>query len=158
MRRLLKNNFKTILAAIGLLIASWIVAFLFEDYYRQFVRFLFKFFNGDRIQFVGKNFHLFPSYRFVISSGFFTLLSFLFLRHSSRSNRLKRICINFFVCFISTILITALDSRIMIIECTACDDGIRQLTFNEISYDNYFIISLATGIFYLLTRCLVERK
>ena len=57
-----------------------------------------------------------------------------------------------------TILITAFDSKRLIIECTACDDGIRKLTFNEITYDKYFIISLTTATIYLLTTYLIERK
>jgi hypothetical protein len=57
-----------------------------------------------------------------------------------------------------TILITALDSKRLIIECTACADGIRRLTFNQLTYDKYFIISLTTAIAYLLTSILFERK
>jgi hypothetical protein len=57
----IKNNYKTILTTIGFLLMGIAVAFLFEDYFRQLVRFSFKFFNGDNIQFYGKNFHLFAS-------------------------------------------------------------------------------------------------
>jgi hypothetical protein len=51
-----------------------------------------------------------------------------------------------------------LDSKRLIIECTSCADGIRKLTFNEITYDKYFIISLTTAIIYLLTTYLLEHK
>lgn len=154
----IKNNYKTILATVGLLLVAIIVAFLFEDYYRQLVRFLFKFFNGDNIQFFGKNFHLFPSDSFVVAFGLFTSLTFLLLKFSSRPDRLKRTCVTVIVFFATTSLITALDSKRLIIECTACDDGIRRLTFNEITYDKYFIISLTTATVYLLTVYLLERK
>jgi hypothetical protein len=60
--------------------------------------------------------------------------------------------------FSTTILVTAIDSKRLIIECTTCDDGIRRLTFNQITYDTYFIISLFTTIAYLLTTYLLERK
>jgi len=153
-----KNNYKTILTTIGLLLVAIVVAFLFEDYYRQLVRFSFKFFNGDNIQFFGKNFHLFPSDSFVIAFGLFTSLIFLLLKFSSRSNRLKRTCVTVFVFFVTTILITALDSKRLIIECTACDDGIRRLTFNQPNYDKSFIISLSTAFVYLMTTYLLERK
>ena len=142
----------------GLLLVAIIVAFLSEDYYRQLVRFSFKFFNGDNIQFFGKNFHLFPSDSFVIAFGLFTSLTFLLLKFSSRPNRLKRTCLTVFVFFVTTILITALDSKRLIIECTACDDGIRLLTFNQPTYDKYFIISLSIAFVYLLTTYLLERK
>jgi len=154
----IKNNYKTILTTIGLLLVGIVFAFLFEDYYRQLVRFSFKFFNGDNIQFIGKNFHLFASDSFVIAFGLFTSLTFLLLRFSSRPNRLKRTCVTVFIFFSMTILITALDSKRLIIECTACDDGIRRLTFNQLTYDKYFIISLTTAIAYLLTTYLLERR
>ncbi len=154
----IKNNYKTILTTIGLLLVGIVFAFLLEDYYRQLVRFSFKFFNGDNIQFIGKNFHLFASDRFVAVFGLFTSLTFLLLKFSSRPNRLKRICVTVIVFFVTTILITALDSKRLIIECTACDDGIRRLTFNSVTYDKYFIISLTTAIVYLLTAYLLERK
>ena len=63
-----------------------------------------------------------------------------------------------FVFIATTILITALESKRLIIECTACDDGIRRLTFNEVTYDKYFIISLTIAIIYLVTTYLLERK
>lgn len=153
----IKNNYKTILATIGLLLVAIVVAFLFENYYLQLVRFLFKFFNGDNIQFFGKNFHLFPSDSFIVSFGIFTSLTFLLLKFSSRTNRLKRTCVTIFVFLATTILITVLDSKRLIIECTACDDGIRRLTFNEVTYDKYFITSLTTAIIYLVTAYLLER-
>lgn len=153
-----KNNYKTILTTTGLFLVSIVAAFLFEDYYRQLVRFLFKLFNGDNIQFFGKNFHLFPSDTFVVAFGLFTSLAFLLLKFSSRPNRLKRTCVTVIVFFATTILITELDSKRLIIECTACDDGIRRLTFNQLTYDKYFIISLSTAIVYLLTTYLLQRK
>ena len=154
----IKNNYKTIFSTAGLFIFSLVIAFLLEDYYRQLVRFLFKFFNGDNIQFFGKNFHLFASDSFVAAFGLFTLLTFLLLKFSSRPYRIKRVSITIIVFFATTILITALDSKRLIMECTACNDGIRKLTFNQVTYDRYFIISLSTAIFYLLTTYLLERK
>ena len=154
----IKNNYKTILTTTGLFLVAIVVAFLFEDYYRQVVRFSFKFFNGENIQFIGKNFHLFASNSFVASFGIFTSLTFLLLKFSSRPNRIKRTCVTIFIFFAMTILITALDSKRLIIECTACDDGIRRLTFNQLTYDKYFIISLTTSIAYLFTTYLLERK
>jgi hypothetical protein len=57
-----------------------------------------------------------------------------------------------------TFLITALDSKRIILECTACDDGIVRLHFNELAYDKYFLTSLTTAIAYLLTTYLLERR
>ncbi len=154
----IKNNYKTILTATGLFLVGFLVAYLFEDYYRQLVRFSFKFFNGDNIQFIGKNFHLYASDSFVNVFGLFASLTFLLLKFSFRPNRLKKAYVTITIFFITTFLITALDSKLLILECTACDDGIRRLTFNQLTYDKYFIISLTTAIVYLLTNYLLERK
>ena len=155
---IIKKNIKTILTAIGLFLIGIVLAFLFEDYYRQLVRFSFKFFNGDNIQFYGKNFHLFASVSFVVAFGLFTSLTFLLLKFSFRLYRLKRVCLTVFIFFAITILITALDSKRLILECTACDDGIRSLTYNQLTYDLYFVISLSTAFAYMLTVYLLERR
>ena len=154
----IKNKYKIILSTIGLLIVGIILAFLFEDFYRQLVRFSFKFFNGDNIQFVGKNFHLFASNSFVISFGLFTALTFLLLYNTFQADRLKILSVTVFLFFITTILITALDSKRLIIECTACDQGIRKLTYNELTYDGYFIVSLCVSLLYLFLTLLKQRN
>jgi flagellar biosynthesis protein FlhB len=154
----IKNNYKNILTTVGLFLVGFLVAYVFEDYYRQLVRFSFKFFNGDSIQFVGKNFRLFASDRFVTAFGLFASLTFLLLKFSIGITRLERIFVTVIIFFLTTILITALDSKRLIIECTACDNGIRRLAFNSITYDKYFIISLTAAIAYLLTAYLLEKK
>lgn len=158
MWKAIKNNYKTILTTIGLFLIGFVVAFLLEDFYRQFVRFSFKFFNGDNIQFFGKNLHLFASDSFVIAFGLFTSLTFLLLKFSYRPNRLKKTCVTIIFFFTTTILVTAFDSTRLVVEYTACNDGIRRLHFNQPAYDKYFIISLATALAYLLTTYLLERK
>jgi hypothetical protein len=154
----IKNNYKIILTTVGLLIVGIVVAFLFEDYYRQLVRFSFKFFNGENIQFIGKNFQLFANNIFVATFAIFISATFLLLKFSSRNNRLKKASVTIIVFFATTILTTLLDSKRLIIECTACDNGIRKLTYNEVTYDKYFIISLTLSFVYLLTTYLLEQK
>ena len=145
-----------VLTAIGIFLVALIVAFLFEDYYRQLIRFLFRFFNGDNIQFIGKNFHLFASNCFVVSFAFFCMLTFLMLKSSQQSKRLKRSCLTVLILFTSTFFITALDSKMLIVECTACNNGILKLVYNEVAYDRYFIISLIISFVYLLASYLLE--
>jgi hypothetical protein len=154
----IKNNYKIILTTVGLLLVGIVSAFLFEEYYRRFVRLLFKFVNGDKIQFYGKDFHLFASNIFAIAFGLFISLTFLLLKFSASQYRIKRASLTVVIFFVTTILITAVDSFGLVIECTACNDGIRRLTFNQPTYDKYFIISLITAFTYLLTTFLLERK
>jgi hypothetical protein len=155
---IVKRNYKTILAIAGLLLIANIVLYLLEEYYRKLVRLSFKFFNGDNIQFYGKYFHLKPSDNLIIAISIFTLLTYLLLKFSSRPKRLKRTLVTINIFFAMTILITALDSKLQIIACTACDDGILILSLNNITYDKYFIVSLIASFTYLLTTYLLERK
>lgn len=162
MRFAIRENYKIILSAIqdtffGFLFA-YILANGFEDYYRQLIRYLFRFFNGDSIRFIGKNFHLFPSLSFIINFGIFTSLAMMLFRFSFKPHRIRRISLMVLIFFSTTILTIALDSKRLIIECTTCQDGIRRLTFDQLAFDNYFSIGLFTAIAYLLTTFLLERK
>lgn len=65
------NNYKIMLMATVVLLLGIVLAVLFEEYYRQLVRFLFKFFNGDNIQFKGKNLRLFPKQHFRVHFWYF---------------------------------------------------------------------------------------
>ncbi|MDR0793131.1 MAG: hypothetical protein LBE82_07465 [Chitinophagaceae bacterium] len=153
-----KNNYKIILLTIGFLLVGFVLAFYFENYYRQLVIFFFKFFNGEFIQFIGKNFHLFASFGFTISFGVFCALTFLFLKFSSRNKRWKRTLLTILIFFGTTALITAFDSTNFALGCSDCDDRIRKLPYNKITYDKYFIISLTVSILYLFIMFLLDRK
>lgn len=154
----IRINYKTILSTVGILILASVLAVLFEDHYRQLVRYSFKIFHGEKIQFYGKNFHLFASDRFVFAFGLFGALTFLIVKFSLPPERIKKTGLAAIIFFVTTIIITAVDSKLLILECTACEDGIRWLTFNQPHYDAYFIISLSVATAYLLTSYLLEHK
>lgn len=142
----IKKNYRTILLTFGLFVLGVVSAFLTEDYYRQFTRFLFKLFNGDKIIFIGKNFHLFASIKFVVAFGLFCSLTFLALNRNKFYNTLNAILYISATFLLTTTLISLLDSKRLILECTACNDGIRRLTYNEITYDLYFMTSLLVSL------------
>lgn len=158
MKTLLKNSFKTILVVLGILLVSIIMAYYVEEYYSRLVRFSFTIFNGDHIRFVGKTFHFFASPAFVIASSLFNVGVFFFLRMASPPSRSKRALLVITIFFVATFIITALDSSRLVIECTACNDGIRPLRYNELKYDNYFIASLSMAAMYLLVGYIVDQK
>lgn len=152
------NNIKTILAALGVFIITVILSLYLEESYRRLVRFSFKFFNGEHIQFFGKNFHLFASLNFIITSGLFASLAYLTLLNTSTISTFKRLLLTIVIFFTATFLITAVDSNRLIIECTSCDDGIRKMHYNELAYDRYFIISIAITSAYLLGNYFLDRR
>lgn len=151
----IKNNYKTILITLGLFVLGVVTAFVAEDFYRQLVRFIFKFFNDDKINFIGKNFHLFASIKFVLAFGLFCSLTFIILNRNKFYNRAKAILYLTSIFLLITTVIALFDSKRLIIECTACNDGIIKLTYNEITYDFYFITSLLLSL--LVTNLFVFR-
>ena len=146
----LKINYKIVLATFGFLIVGMVFGYLSEDFYRRFIRYLFKIFSGDKIEFIGKNFHFLASFKFVCAFGIFLFSIFLLSRQLKFIEKIKKFTILIITFFISTISISAFESNRLIIECTACNDGVRKLTYNQISYDSYFIISLIISFLLLL--------
>lgn len=158
MKKPFNINYKTAFICIGLFIVGSTSTFLFNESYMQLVRFSFNYFNGNHIQFSGKNFHLFPSNSFIVAFGLFSSLAFLLLKNSNTARIIQK-CFFCILCFFtSSICIAALDSERIIVECTACDDGIVPLQYNDINYSQYFIISLSITLFYLLITFLIERR
>ncbi len=153
-----KNSILIIFQIAGLLFLSIALAFLFEEPYRKLVRFLFKFFHRENIQFIGKNIHIGASAIFVVAFVVLISLSFLILKLSPNSQRIKRVFRTIIIFFLSTILISALDGYRFIIECTACDDGIRRMKYSEPNYDMYFVYSLSIAFLYLISSYLLDRN
>lgn len=141
-----KLKFIFFLFAIFLLTIS--IAFYYENYYRILVRFFFKFFQGDKIKFVGKNFHLFASTYFVLAFGLFSVLFAIFLRGQTKKFVYSALAIVIF--FVTTTVTTYIDSLSKVVECTTCEDGIRSLHYNAVNYDFHFITSLVVGLSPLL--------
>jgi branched-subunit amino acid ABC-type transport system permease component len=127
-----------------------VAAFYFENSYRVLVRFFFKYFQGDKVKFVGKNFHLFASPYFVVAFGLFSVLLTMLLYGQSNKRKFIYLLLTIAVFFITTIATTYIDSFSKVVECTACQDGIRSLHFNSVNYDFHFITSLVVGLLPLL--------
>lgn len=139
---LIKNNYKAILQTLGLFVLGVVSAFLFEDYYRQFIRFLFKYFTTDKIIFSGKKFHLFASLKFVIAFGLFCSILFFAINKNIFYNKFKAVLYSLIIWLVSINIISFIESNGLVVECTTCNYGIRKLNYNEINYDLYFVISL----------------
>jgi hypothetical protein len=154
----LKKILITTLRSLGFFLTGIILALLFEADYRRLIRFLFTFFNGDRIQFSGKDFHLLPGVGFILSFGTLAAIMYISLKHLSLTGWLKQVLIIIGIFFLFTALVSYVNSKILIIECTACKDGIKNLRRGDIKYDLYFICSNIVCVIYLLTRYLLHRR
>lgn len=144
------NRFKFILLLFGIFVLTITLAFYYENSYRVLVRYFFNLFQGDKIKFIGKNFHLFASPYFVVAFGLFSVFFAIFFRGQSKKERFMYSALTIILFFITTMATTYLDSKFKIIECTACQDGVRSLHYNAVDYDFHFITSLVVGLLPLL--------
>lgn len=147
---LIKNNYKTTIQTIGLFVFGVLSAFLFEDYYRQFIRFLYKYFTDDKLIFIGKNFHLFASLKFVLTFSIFCSVLFFALSRNIFYNKIKAIFYSFLIWFLTINILSFIDSKGLVIQCTACNDGIKRINYNEINYDSNFVLSILTTLLVVL--------
>jgi len=143
---------------MGFFLTGVILALLMETAYRRLIRFLFAFFTGDRIQFFCKDFHLFPKVGFILSFGSLAAIMYISLKHLSFTQWLKQLIITVSIFLLTTALVTYTASKILIIECTACDDRIIKLNSKQVSYDQYFVTSTVLCIIYLLIIFLLHRR
>jgi len=125
---------KRILFGIVFFVIGFGTAIFAHSSFRHLIQDLFQWTTSNRIQFEGKDFYLFgkPIY--------FTNFGLVFFIFSVANRKLETIKIVrngiliILVFGIALIGVSALGANLKIIECTACDDGIRRLGYNEINY------------------------
>ncbi len=144
------SRLKTILLLLLVFVLTITLSVYFENNYRVLVRFFFKYFQGDKIKFVGKNFHLFASTYFVVAFGLFSVILTTLLYRQSNRRRLVYLLSTIALFFATTIATTYIDSLGKVVECTACKDGVRSLHYNTVNYNFHFITSLFVGLLPLL--------
>jgi hypothetical protein len=144
------NKLKNILLVLLVFVLTVVAAFYFENSYRVLVRHFFKVFQGDKIEFVGKDFHLFASPYMLVAFGLFCVLLTVSLYGLKTKRKIVYFGLTIMLFFITTFVTSYIDSLGYVIECTACQDGVRSLHYNEINYDFHFIASLVVGLLPLL--------
>jgi len=140
------SRFKIVLVSLLVFALAITLASYYENSYRILVRFFFKLFQGDKIKFIGKNFHLFASPYLVIAFGLFAVILTRSLYGQSNRRRPVYLFSTVILFFITTIATTYIDSTGYVVECTACQDGVRNVHYNDINYDFHFITSLVVGL------------
>jgi hypothetical protein len=140
---------KTILTALGIFVLGCLCAMVLDSHYRNAILFLLQYFNGEHIHFIGKNFHLFASYTFIFSAGIYSLLMYLLIKFWPNKKYFIQIFWSILISTILTLIEVKLDSEIIVLNCTACDDGILTINYSYINHDKYFIMSLGSSLLYL---------
>lgn len=117
-----------------------------EFWIQGFIQDLFVFFTDGHIRFHGKIFIPFFGWHY---SAIFALIG-LFCYHAFRictlPEKIKYSCLTVCIFFLMLAVICYIDSNIKIIECTACDDGIRTLEYSDIRYEWIIFSSLALSL------------
>ena len=134
---------------IGIVAACFLalLAFTFEENYREFIRNLYQQLTENKISFKNDVKYLhFASGEFISSFVIFLISKFILLKRQENKQRIKNIVLGMLLVIISSIVICYIDSNGKLIECTACDNGKSVLGFNDINYDFIFITSLLFGI------------
>ncbi len=141
----MKNLIKAIVIST-VFFTALIIAFYFEEDYRQCVRYFFKLFQGNHIEFFGKNLRLFVSEYFISAFGAFNILFSILLFKTTKKRVLPKLLLTISLFFLTTALTSYIDSCIKVIECTICKENKRELNYNGINYDYHFIASLIISL------------
>ena len=132
-----------IVLSILLFISSAYLSFAYERKYREFVRILYEFLSDYKLSFYnpGKHFH-FISGVFVFSVSSFILLIFLSSIKLKWQHVLLKLIVSFTIYSICTLVYVYIDSKLKLIECTICENGLRTIKYGDIAYDSIMITSI----------------
>jgi hypothetical protein len=123
---------------IGLWSAFWI---------KEFIQDLFVFFTDHHIRFHGKiSLPLFFGWHYPAIFALIGLFCYYAFQVCTLREKIKYACLTVCIFFFVLALICYFDSNIKIIECTACDDGIRTLEYADIRYERIIFTSLALSL------------
>ena len=132
--------------ALGLFlfIMGVVLSIVLESFLGNLVRNLYVWTTKGGIQLVGKNFYLFADLVYYV--GFGISLSLVALeKRLLLKNTLRRLVIWLIIFMTSVIVICAVDAHLKLIECTACNDGIRKLPYSAINYGLILGVSALVG-------------
>lgn len=114
---------------------------------REIIQKLYITLTGGRISFIGKNIRLFATEYYCLTFGFWSGSLWLLNRNRTFKQTGLTLVLTTLTFFMMLVFLCYMDSNIKLVECTACDDGTRQLhVIHDISYDLIITISLVTSL------------
>ena len=137
---------KKILFGLGFFVIGFGLAIFADSFFRHIIQDLFQWATNNRIQFGGKDFYIFGSPIYFTSFGFVFLVFSLANRKVEPLKVLRNGILTILIFSVALIGISSLDANFKIIECTACDDGIRRLGYNDINYGLILAMSIIISI------------
>ena len=149
---------KKIIFGILAFIIGITIAYYSESFFRGLIQDIFKWSTSDKIKFVGKNFYVFSNKLYFITFGIGLSILTLENLNQKLTQVLKIGIISLLIFGIMLIGISAIDANLKIMECTACDDGIRKLQWDEIKYGLIIGTSIIISIIPSLIRIIKRKK
>lgn len=107
---------------------------------------LFVFFTDNHIRFHGKIFSSFFGWPYLAIFALIGLFCYHVFRVCTPREKIKYASLAVGIFFLVLALLCYFDSNIKIVECTACDDGIRTLEYSDIRYERIIFASLALAL------------
>jgi len=149
---------KKILIGILAFIIGIGIAYYSESFFRNLIQYIFQWSTSDNIKFIGKNFYVFSNKLYFTTFGIGFLILTLENLNQEVNQMLKNVVISILIFGIILIGISATIANMKVVECTACDDGIRNLHWNEINYGLIIGTSAILSIIPSLIRIIIRRK
>lgn len=127
-------------------VVGTVTAFWTESALRHFIQYLFRVLTGERIEFYGKNFHLFsPTFYYLIFA--MLIVGLVWTKQKMPGRQVfKFLWIDIITFSLTMTALSLIISTKLVVECTACDDGIRRIHYNDIDYVLIILISLTVTI------------
>ena len=157
----LKNSLKLkkkIISGILAFIVGIGIALCSDSYFRELIQNIFKLSTSGKIEFIGKDFYILLSEFYYYAFG----IGFLILTVENLNKKLTQILksgiISLLIFGIILIGISSIVANMKIIECTACENGIRKLHWNDINYGLIVGVSTLISIIPNLIRIIKRRK
>ncbi|AYB35005.1 hypothetical protein [Chryseolinea soli] len=117
-----------------------------EFWIKGFIHDLFTFFTDNHIRFHGKIFRSFFEWHYLAIFALIGLFCYHAFRVCTLPEKIKYAGLAVSIFFLALALICYADSYVKIIECTACDDGVRTLEYSDIRYERIIFTSLALSL------------
>ena len=137
---------KVLIGIIGFILGISF-GFYFEGSFREIIQDIFRFATSDKIQFVGKNIYIFSDRTFEYILGL-ALMTFLLANIELKTNQiLKNVILCLLIFGFSIFLISAINANLKVVQCTACDNGIVKMHWNNINFGLTIGLSAILSIF-----------
>lgn len=136
---------RIIIGIVAVIIGFEIALFVYS-FFREQIQNIFLWSTSNRIRFTGKNFHLFSSNFYYLSFGIAFLLFSLGNLNQGLKQIIKNGVLSILIFIIAVIGIASVDANIKVVECTACNDGVRAIHWNGINYGLILGVSIIISV------------